>query len=160
MLSAEIIYLGGEKETYYKEAANEYIKRLGAFCTFSEKIIKDERLPQNPSETEIKAALEKEADRVLAELKPKSLKIAMCIEGKQMSSEELAEVFESAPLRGFSGITFIIGSSEGLSERVKRACDIRLSMSKMTFPHRLARVMLLEQIYRGFAICGGRKYHK
>lgn len=160
MLQVEIIYLGGEKESYYKDAANEYIKRLGAFCTFSEKVIKDEKLPQNPSESVINAALEKEADRVLAELKSKNLKIAMCIEGKQMSSEELSEVFDSVPMRGLSGITFIIGSSEGLSERVKKACDVRLSMSKMTFPHRLARVMLLEQIYRGFAICAGRKYHK
>ncbi len=160
MIQTEIIYLGGEKETYYKEAANEYIKRLGAFCSFTEKVIKDEKLPQNPSQTVINAALEKEADRILSEIKPKHLKIAMCIEGKQMSSEELAAVFEDVPQRGLSGITFIIGSSEGLSERVKKACDIRLSMSKMTFPHRLARVMLLEQIYRGFAICSGMKYHK
>ncbi|MBR5309046.1 MAG: 23S rRNA (pseudouridine(1915)-N(3))-methyltransferase RlmH [Clostridia bacterium] len=160
MIQVEIIYLGGEKETYYKDAANEYIKRLGAFCSFSEKIIKDEKLPQNPSDNEIKTALEKEADRILAELKPKHLKIAMCIEGKQMSSEELATTFNDVPMRGLSGITFIIGSSEGLSERVKKACDIRLSMSKMTFPHRLARVMLLEQIYRAFSICSGKKYHK
>lgn len=160
MLQVEIIYLGGEKETYYKDAANEYIKRLGAFCSFSEKIIKDERLPSDPSDSMISAALEKEADRILDAIKPKHLKIAMCIEGKQMSSEELAKTFESVPMRGLSGITFIIGSSEGLSERVKRTCDIRLSMSKMTFPHRLARVMLLEQIYRGFSICAGGKYHK
>ena len=160
MLQTEIIYLGGEKENYYREAANEYIKRLGAFCTFTEKVIKDEKLPQNPSETEINAALEKEADRVIAAIKPKHLKIAMCIEGKQMSSEELASTFDGVPMHGLSGITFIIGSSEGLSERVKRACDIRLSMSRMTFPHRLARVMLLEQIYRAFSICSGKKYHK
>ncbi|MBR3994758.1 MAG: 23S rRNA (pseudouridine(1915)-N(3))-methyltransferase RlmH [Clostridia bacterium] len=160
MLQIEIIYLGGEKETYYKDAANEYIKRLGAFCTFSEKVIKDEKLTQNPSEKEIITALEKEADRILTEIKPKNLKIAMCIEGKQLSSEELSEVFDGVPLRGLSGITFVIGSSCGLSDRVKKACDIRLSMSKMTFPHRLARVMLLEQIYRALSISGGRKYHK
>lgn len=160
MIQVEIIYLGGEKETYYKEAANEYIKRLGAFCTFTEKVIKDEKLPQNPSETAINAALEKEADRILSEIKPKHLKIAMCIEGKQMSSEELAAVFEDVPQRGLSGMTFIIGSSEGLAEKVKKSCDVRLSMSKMTFPHRLARVMLLEQIYRAFSICSGKKYHK
>lgn len=160
MLHIEIIYLGGEKETYYKDAANEYIKRLGAFCTFSEKVIKDEKLSQNPSEKEIATALEKEADRILSEIKPKHLKIAMCIEGKQMSSEELSEAFDGVPFRGLSGITFIIGSSCGLSDRVKKACDIRLSMSKMTFPHRLARVMLLEQIYRALSISGGRKYHK
>ena len=160
MLQIEIIYLGGEKETYYKDAANEYIKRLGAFCSFSEKVIKDEKLSQNPSKKEISTALEKEADRILSEIKPKHLKIAMCIEGKQMSSEELSEVFQDVPLRGLCGITFIIGSSCGLSERVKKACDVRLSMSKMTFPHRLARVMLLEQIYRALSIGSGRKYHK
>ncbi len=160
MLSVEIIYVGGEKESYYKEAASEYIKRLGAYCTFSEKVIKDEKLPQNPSDTLVNSALDKEADRILAAISPKNFKIAMCIEGKQMSSEELAGVFDSVPMRGLSGITFIIGSSEGLSDRVKSACDLRLSMSKMTFPHRLARVMLLEQIYRAFSICAGGKYHK
>lgn len=160
MLQTEIIFVGGEKETYYKEAAGEYIKRLSAYCSFCEKVIKDEKIPEKASDGVIRAALDKEADRILAAVNPKNLKIAMCIEGKQMSSEELAGVFSDAPLRGFSGITFIIGSSEGLSERVKKACDIQLSMSKMTFPHRLARVMLLEQIYRAFSIVNGGKYHK
>ncbi len=160
MLQTEIIYVGGEKESYYREAAAEYIKRLGAFCVFSEKVIKDEKLPQNASEALIKTALDKEADRILSEIKPKHLKIAMCIEGKQMSSSELATAFDGVAMRGLSGVTFIIGSSEGLSEKVKNACDIRLSMSKMTFPHRLARVMLLEQIYRAYSICAGMHYHK
>lgn len=160
MLHTEIIYLGGEKENYYKEAAAEYIKRLGTFTVFSEKTIKDEKLPQNPSENAVRAALEKEADKIIAELKPKRLKIAMCIEGKQLSSQELAQTLESVPQAGLSGVTFIIGSSYGLSERVKKMCDFRLSMSKMTFPHRLARIMLLEQIYRAYSICNGLQYHK
>ena len=160
MLQTEIIYVGGEKESYYREAALEYVKRLGAFCVFSEKVIKDEKLPQNASDALIKAALDKEADRILSELKPRHLKIAMCIEGKQMSSEELSATLDSIALRGLSGVTFIIGSSQGLSDRVKRECDVRLSMSKMTFPHRLARVMLLEQIYRAFTISSGMNYHK
>ncbi len=160
MLQVEIIYLGGEKESYYADAAKEYIKRLSGLCSFSEKVIKDERLPQEPNEAQISVALEKEADRVLASVRPQHLKVALCIEGKQISSEELAQTLEDIPLRGFSGVTFIIGSSFGLSEKVKKACDMRISMSKMTFPHRLARIMLLEQIYRGFSIVQGRKYHK
>ena len=160
MLSVEIIFVGGEKESFYREAAAEYIKRLAAYCNFSEKVIKDEKLPQNASDSLVRSALDKEADRILSVLSPKNYKIAMCIEGKQLSSQELADVFESVPQRGLSGISFIIGSSEGLSDKVKNACDVRLSMSRMTFPHRLARVMLLEQIYRGFSICSGGKYHK
>ncbi len=160
MLFVDIIYLGGEKENYYRDACAEYVKRLGAFCNFSEKVIKDERLPKNPSEAEIQAGLEKEADKILSAIKPKSLKIALCIEGKLLSSEELAQTFTTVPERSLSGVTFIIGSSEGLSPRVKNACDIRLSMSRMTFPHRLARLMLLEQIYRAFSINQGMQYHK
>lgn len=91
---------------------------------------------------------------------PRNYKIAMCIEGKQMSSEELAHLVGELPMMGYSGISFIIGSSEGLSGDVKRSCNLRLSMSKMTFPHRLARVMLLEQLYRAFNIASGGKYHK
>lgn len=160
MLQVEIIYLGGEKESYYSDAAKEYIKRLSGLCSFSEKVIKDEKLPSEPNDTQISVALEKEAERVLSAIRPSHFKIALCIEGKQLSSEELAGTLEDIPLRGFSGVTFIIGSSFGLSERVKKACDMRISMSKMTFPHRLARIMLLEQIYRGFSIVQGRKYHK
>lgn len=160
MLQVEIIYLGTEKESYYAEAAKEYIKRLSGFCSFSEKVIKDEKLPSEPNDTQIAAALEKEAEKILSAIKPSHCKIALCIEGKQISSQELAGIIEDIPLRSFSGITFIIGSSFGLSERVKKACDMRISMSKMTFPHRLARIMLLEQIYRGFCIVQGRRYHK
>ena len=160
MLNAEIIFAGGEKESYYKEAANEYIKRLGGYCSFSEKIIKDERLSDSPSRAEIETALEREGERILAAVSPRNYKVAMCIEGKQMSSEEMASLVGELPMMGYSGISFIIGSSMGLSDKVKKSCNLRLSMSKMTFPHRLARVMLLEQLYRAFNIANGGKYHK
>lgn len=160
MFNTEMLFVGGEKESYYKAAADEYIKRLGAFCNYSEKALKDERLSDNPSEKEISAALAKEGECILHTVSSKNFKVAMCIEGKQMTSEELAAFFCKLQNEGYSGISFIIGSSFGLSEEVKRSCGLKLSMSKMTFPHRLARVMLLEQIYRGFNIAAGGKYHK
>ena len=160
MLSVDLVYLGNEKEKYYNEAADEYIKRLSAYCSFKQKNLKDERLSGEPSQNEIAAALEKESKKIFEALPERSYKIAMCVEGKQMSSEELAELFESLSSRGYSGISFVIGSSCGLSESVKKSCDLRLSVSKMTFPHKLFRVMLLEQIYRAFSINAGSKYHK
>ena len=155
-----MIYLGNEKEKAYNTAAEEYEKRLSAFCSFSSKNLKDERLAQNPSEAEITAALSKEGKRILEAIPEKSYKIAMCIEGKQLSSEEFSELLSSLPSKGYSAASFIIGSSCGISEEVKKKCDLRLSVSKMTFPHKLFRVMLLEQIYRAFSIISGGKYHK
>lgn len=160
MLSVDLIYLGNEKEKYYNEAADEYIKRLSAYCSFKQKNIKDERLSNEPSQNEINSALEKESKKIFEALPDRSYKIAMCVEGKQMSSEELARLFDSLPSKGYSGISFVIGSSCGLAENVKKSCDLRLSVSKMTFPHKLFRVMLLEQIYRAFTINAGSKYHK
>lgn len=160
MLSVDLIYLGNEKDKHYNDAADEYIKRLSAFCVFRSKNLKDERLSQQPSQNEISAALEKEGKRILESVPDRSYKIAMCIEGKQMSSEEFASLIESVPQMGYSGISFIIGSSCGLSDEVKSKCDLKMSISKMTFPHKLFRVMLLEQIYRAFSIISGGKYHK
>ena len=160
MLSVNLIYLGNEKEKHYNEAADEYIKRLRAFCTFNSKNLKDERLSLSPSESEISSALEKEGACILKAIPSKSYKIAMCVEGKQISSEEFANLLSELPSKGFSAVTFIIGSSCGLSEEVKKNCDLRLSVSKMTFPHKLFKVMLLEQIYRAFSIISGGKYHK
>ncbi len=160
MFSVDLIYLGNEKEKYYNEAADEYIKRLSAYCAFKQKNIKDERLPSEPSQNEITAALDKEGKKIFEALPDRSYKIAMCVEGKQLSSEELAQLFESLPSRGYSGVSFVVGSSCGLSDEVKKSCDMRLSVSKMTFPHKLFRVMLLEQIYRAFTINAGSKYHK
>ena len=160
MFGIDLIYLGNEKDKHYNMAADEYIKRLSAFCSFSSKNLKDERLSDNPSDAEIEQALEKEGKQILQNLPERSYKIALCIEGKQISSEELASTLSSLPDKGYSRATFIIGSSCGLSESVKQMCDLRLSMSRMTFPHKLARVMLLEQIYRAFSIIKGAKYHK
>lgn len=118
------------------------------------------RLPENPSDAEISAALEAEADKLFAKIPPQSAVIALCIEGKQLSSPDLAKKISDLGINGAGTVVFIIGSSFGLSERVKKAAAIRLSMSEMTFPHQLARVMLAEQIYRAFTIINNRKYHK
>lgn len=156
MNSVTIIHVGDFKEKYFKDAEAEYIKRLKAFCDYKTVCIKEESCFGEESEKLIARALEKEAAAIRQAIPKNALKIAMCIEGKQLSSTELAGVFanEARP------ICFIIGSSFGLDEALKRECDIRLSMSKMTFPHMLARVMLAEQVYRAFAINSGKKYHK
>ncbi len=156
MNSVTIIHVGDFKEKYFKEAEAEYIKRLKAFCDYKTVCIKEESCFGEDSEKLITRALEKEAAAIRQAIPKNALKIAMCIEGKQLSSTELANVFanEARP------ICFIIGSSFGLDESLKRECDMRLSMSKMTFPHMLARVMLAEQVYRAFSINNGKKYHK
>ena len=159
MLSVDLIYLGNEKEKYYNEAADEYIKRLSAYCSFKQKNIKDERLSNEPSQNEINSALEKESKKIFEALPDRSYKIAMCVEGKQMSSERLARTIEEASMT-HSDICFIIGSSYGLSPKVKAAADLRLSFSELTFPHQLLRVILLEAVYRAFNIIAGTKYHK
>lgn len=156
MNSVTLIHVGDFKEKYFKDAENEYIKRLKAFCDYKTICIKEESCFGEESEKLIKRALEKEAAAIKAAIPKNALKIAMCIEGKQLSSTELASLFENE----LRPICFIIGSSFGLDETLKRECDVRLSMSKMTFPHMLARVMLAEQVYRAFAINNGKRYHK
>ncbi len=156
MTSVTIIHVGDFKEKYFKDAENEYIKRIKAFCDYRTVCIKEESAFGEDSEKLIKKALEKEATAIRAAIPKQAVKIAMCIEGKQLSSTKFADLFktESRP------ICFIIGSSFGLDENLKKECDVRLSMSEMTFPHMLARVMLAEQVYRAFAINNGKKYHK
>lgn len=160
MLNVTFIYLGTPTENFFKMALDEYKKRLGRFCRFNEKCIKPENLPSNPSENEIKNALAKEKQRIVEAIPKGAYKIAMCIEGKEMPSDKLAELIDTLPIKGVSEIAFIIGSSHGLDESFKRECDFRLSMSQMTFAHSLALVMLAEQIYRSFCIVNGDKYHK
>ena len=157
MLSVYIIAVGSLKEKYFREAADEYKKRIG---NVTEIEIKEEKLPASPSYSQISAALEKEAERILEAIPKRSFVVPMCIEGKQMSSEEFSAALDNAALSGRSSVTFIIGSSHGLSDKVKRSADLKLSMSKMTFPHKLARVMLYEAVYRAFEISSGSKYHK
>lgn len=154
-----IIAVGKLKEKYLEDACNEYLKRLSKY---NPKIIEipPEKLSDSPSENEIKNALEKEGRKILEKI-PKSTKIyVLCIEGKERTSEEFSREIDEAKIHGFSSVTFIIGGSFGLSDEVKNAGHERLSMSKMTFPHQVARVMLLEQIYRATQISMGTRYHK
>ena len=159
MLQLTLITVGNLKEGYWREALAEYEKRLGAFCKPNLIQLKEARLSENPSQTEIDAALAEEGKRILAAIPPRSYRIALCVEGKQFSSEELAERLDGI-LSQSASIALIIGSSHGLSDEVKRACDLHLSVSKLTFPHQMMRVLLLEVIYRAFNILKGTKYHK
>ena len=158
MVKCTLITLGSLKEDHLTAAVEEYKKRLSAFCAVEEINLKDERLiSESPSE--IVAALEKEADKILAKIPEGAYTIALCVEGKALTSEELAALVGEA--RDKKGrFCFIIGSSYGLSPRVKQRADARISFSKMTFPHGLMRVILTEQIYRAFTILAGKKYHK
>lgn len=159
MLNVRLITLGTLKEEYLRSAAAEYEKRLGGFCRFEQIQLKEERLSDQPSESEIKTALEREGAKILAEIPSRAYVVAMCVEGKQLSSEELADKLDEISART-SEVCFIIGSSFGLSDTVKQRADLRLSVSKLTFPHQLMRVILLEAVYRAFNIQKGTKYHK
>lgn len=159
MIGVKLITLGTLKEAYWRDAVAEYEKRLGAFCKLDVVQLKEERLGDHPSEGEIRNALEREADRILAEIPPRAYRIALCVEGTQLSSEGLADrLSQIAKEQG--EVCLIIGSSFGLAERVKTACQMRLSVSKLTFPHQMMRVLLLETVYRSFNILKGTKYHK
>lgn len=155
-----IITVGKLKEDYLRSACGEYIKRLGAYGKAAVMEIPECRLPEDPSPGQISAALETEGAAILSAVPKGNAVIAMCIEGEQLSSEDFSKRLESFSSRGKSGAAVIIGSSFGLSETVKKAADMKLSMSKMTFPHQLARVMTAEQLYRAMSIANGGKYHK
>ena len=152
--------MGKLTEAYTKEAAGEFVKRMGKAFQVTVIEPKPENLPMNPADGEIAKALDKEADKILAEIPARAAVCAMCVEGKQLSSEEFADYLEKQASAGMSEVCFIIGSSHGLSDRVKQRANLRLSVSKMTFPHELFRVMLLEQIYRAGEIMNGSRYHK
>lgn len=160
MVQITVLALSTLKEKYFREAVDEYKRRLGGASKITEIEIKEEKTPDSPSEAQIAAALEKEAERIIDAIPKRSFIITMCIEGRQMTSEEFSKVLDDVPLKGKSSVCFIIGSSHGLSDRVKAMSDLKLSMSKMTFPHKLARVMLFEAIYRASEISAGSKYHK
>lgn len=155
-----VICVGKLKERFYIDAAAEYAKRLGRYCKLEILELPEQRLPENPAPAVIERALAKEAEAIRAKLPPGSNLVAMCVEGKLRSSEEVAQLLAAAASGGEKGLTFIIGGSFGLDAGLKQEALVRLSMSPMTFPHHLARVMLLEQIYRGFQILEGGKYHK
>ena len=160
MLNITIIAIGKLKEQYLRDASAEYQKRLSTLCKLNIVELNPEKLSDNPSAKEIENALNNEAKKIIEKI-PKGAKVySMCIEGKQRTSEELSREIDNLALEGVSNIVFIIGGSFGLSEEVKKLSAYRLSMSKMTFPHQIARIMLLEQIYRAMQISIGTKYHK
>lgn len=141
MLTVNILCVGTLKEAFLRDAVKEYSKRISGYARLNIKETKNDR-------------------ELIPNLSKKSFKIALCVEGKQLSSEELASKIEAVTSLGVSEITFVIGDSDGMGEDVKAECDLRLSFSKMTFPHQLMRVILLEQIYRAFTIINNGKYHK
>ena len=152
--------LGKLKEPYLRDAVAEYQKRLQAFCKLQTIELTPYRLPDDPADALISDALEKEAAEIEKHIPQNAFVYSLCIEGKTMPSEQFSAQLEQAAVQGSGSVVFVIGSSFGLSERVKRRANVRLSMSPMTFPHQLARVMLLEQLYRAFQIRSGGKYHK
>lgn len=160
MLTVNIICIGKIKESYWREAIKEYSKRLTAFCKFNISELDEEKVNSNPNDAQIKTILDAEGKRIISRLSKNSFVIPMCIEGKLLSSTELSEKISQVPMLGKSSIDFIIGGSWGLSDEVKSKADLKLSMSKMTFPHQMARVVLCEQIYRAFEISTNGKYHK
>jgi len=160
MLSVHIICVGKMKEKFYIGAAEEYIKRLSAYCKLTVLELPEEKLPQNPSQSLIDAALASEGQAIRAKIPSGAELVAMCVEGKLYSSEQLARLVADCELNSAKHLVFLIGGSFGLDPALKQECRVRLSMSPMTFPHHLARVMLLEQVYRAFKINEGSAYHK
>ena len=159
MLNVSLIAIGKLKEKYLQSAVDEYAKRLTAFCKFS--VIE---LPEEPQRGENAAEIDRvvnsEGKRIIEKISSDALVVSLCIEGKQLTSPEFSEYISNAAVTGKSKIVFIIGGSNGLSDKVKNRSDLKLSFSEMTFPHQLFRVMLCEQIYRAFSISKGTKYHK
>ena len=160
MFDITLIVMGKLKEKFYITAAEEYKKRLSGYCRFQLVELPEFRLPEDPSPAEISAGLEKEAEQILAKIPKGAWFCTLTPEGKLMSSEALAAKIKEVKLSGKSSACFLIGSSFGISPRIKEMADLRLSISPMTFPHHLARVMVLEQLYRAEAIQAGSKYHK
>ena len=160
MLNITVLCVGKLKESFYISAVQEYEKRLKGYCKLTLLELPEEKLPNAPSQAQINAALEKEAQAIFSKLPKRATLVALCIEGKELSSEQLAQKFQQWAISGVSAIALVIGSSYGLRPSVKQQAALRLSMSPMTFPHHLARVMLLEQVYRAFKINEGSLYHK
>ena len=160
MLNVKLICVGKMREKFYIDAFAEYAKRLQAYCRLELLEIAEQRLGDRPSEKEIAAALEREGQEILKAVPPDAYLTALCVEGKQMPSVGMAELIAARENSGRPKLCFVIGGSYGLSPSVKARADRKLSMSQMTFPHHLARVMLAEQLYRGFKINEGSMYHK
>ena len=160
MQRVTVLCVGKLKEKFYTDAAAEYVKRLQRYCKLDIVELPEYRLPEEPSPAEIQKALQTEGAAIRERLPKGGAVVALCIEGKPCSSEELSRRIIDFGVQGKTQITFLIGGSVGLDESLKQQADWRLSMSPMTFPHHMARIMLLEQIYRAYQIAGGAKYHK
>ncbi|CDA11517.1 23S rRNA (pseudouridine(1915)-N(3))-methyltransferase RlmH [Intestinibacter bartlettii] len=155
-----IVCVGKIKEKYLKLGIDEFKKRLSKYCKLEIIELEDEKAPENLSDKEMLIIKEKEGKKILSKIKDNSYVIALAIDGKNLSSEELAETINKLGVRGISNITFVIGGSLGLSDEVLSRADYKLSFSKMTFPHQLMRLILLEQVYRAYRINNGEPYHK
>lgn len=160
MFEITLIAMGKLKEKFYLSAAGEYEKRLKGYCQFRILELPEFRLPENPTQAEINFGLEKEAELIFSKIQKNAWFCVLTPEGKMLSSENLAEKIKTVKLSGKSSANFLIGSSFGIAQRVKERADFQLSMSSMTFPHHLARIMVMEQLYRAEAIQAGSKYHK
>ena len=160
MFDITLITMGKLKEKFYISAAEEYAKRLGAYCRFTLLELPEQRLPDTPSPAEISAGLEKEAELIVSKIPKGAWLCVFTPEGKELSSEQFAKTLSEVKISGKSAACFLIGSSFGMAQKIKDKADFRLSMGKMTFPHHLARIMVLEQLYRAEAIQAGSKYHK
>ena len=160
MLSIYLVCVGRLKERFYQDACAEYLKRLSPYCKLTLLELPEERLPQSPSQGQIDDALEKEGQAIRSKLPPNTSLVCLCVEGRLRSSEELASLVQTWEHNSAKHLAFVIGGSFGLAESLKAEAWVRLSMSPMTFPHHLARVMVLEQLYRAFKINEGSNYHK
>lgn len=159
-MNIKIIAVGKIKEKYLTNGINEYFKRLTKYCKVQMIEVGDEKIPEKASEKQEEEVKQREGDRILSHVKSDSFVTALCLEGKMLDSVELSELIQGLAVRGKSSITFIIGGSLGLSDKVKKRADLQLSFSRMTFPHQLMRLILVEQIYRAFKIINHETYHK
>lgn len=159
-MNIDVVCVGNIKEKYFTDAIKEYQKRLGSYANFNIIEVDEYKLPNKYSQAQVEEGMEKEADAILSKINDRACVIPLCIEGKQMDSENFAEKIEKITVDGYSDICFIIGGSNGLHNKVKTKGQLKLSFSKMTFPHQLMRVVLVEQIYRAFRILRNEPYHK
>lgn len=159
-MKISILCVGKVKEKFYRDAIDEFCKRLSRYCKLDIVEVVDEKTDETASENEIRLVKSKEGERILKNIKDDTYVIALCIDGKQLDSEELSHKIETLGISGTSHICFVIGGSLGLADEVIRRADYKLSFSKMTFPHQLMRVILLEQIYRAYRIMNNEPYHK
>ncbi len=159
-MNIQILCVGTLKEKYLREGVAEYAKRLGSYCRLTIREISEEKLPLNASPAQIRQAMEREGERLFRELPKETALVCLCVEGRSMDSVAFAHSLERWAVEGGGAVTFVIGGSDGLSEELKRRAAARLSFSEMTFPHQLMRLVLVEQIYRGFRILKNEPYHK